>query len=643
MQVLPADASVSSEGGAPVSGAGRLDTYDRLDLRPSAELEEAHREGGVYATAATEGGADRVVNEHGQQRYAAGYVADIPEPIDDISYKTKYTDISRQPAPLPQPEGTAAGQEEAGGVVATDISSVLEVEHCYFFYHNFLGSLNCIFRQAASEVASSEEDESSSSVVLVEEAPIRIEVEEVPLKPDPTLLGVLEELRTPVEEGLFEPKEEETYETTAGPVILLEEDIVVEATTAVPAPAEEKQSATTKAVVAEEVTTTRKSLFDDLEEELAVDVEAPAPTTTVPERSEVEDLVDKIEETLEVVKEVAQQEVKEAEREQTTTAMFITPTTTEEQQQAEQDTTTPKAVDQEEEEEVTTQAPGLLQSLFDYLLPSTTTTEAPAEEEETVPPTEVPETTSKVVEEVVAAEETTPQPKEAENEVLNDNEESEYAEEEAARAQHPKALDTENIIIGNEVQSDEEEKEEEQVIEEEEIEDTKEEEEEEEEKSDLEKLAKKRDELIKNWVSKKYKAKAKKKYHGVLLAPTTVAPSQDDQDPAEEEEDENDDLALLPFAPTIPPKNKYSSSSSSSSSSASDVGQDLISGKAKAKLTKLNSRKKLLLNKLSRKKQPKPTLQKPKKSKKFSRIPIGSDPNLFRKWGGDSLSQVRNN
>ncbi len=137
VQVLPADASVSSEGGAPVSGAGRLDTYDRLDLRPSAELEEAHREGGVYATAATEGGADRVVNEHGQQRYAAGYVADIPEPIDDISYKTKYTDISRQPAPLPQPEGAAAGQEEAGGVVATDISSVLEVQYCYFFIITF--------------------------------------------------------------------------------------------------------------------------------------------------------------------------------------------------------------------------------------------------------------------------------------------------------------------------------------------------------------------------------------------------------------------------------------------------------------------------------------------------------------------------
>ncbi len=63
------------------------------------------------------------------------------------------------------------------------------------------------------------------------------------------------------------------------------------------------------------------------------------------------------------------------------------------------------------------------------------------------------------------------------------------------------------------------------------------------------------------------------------------------------------------------------------------MGQDLISGKAKAKLTKLNSRKKLLLDKLSRKK-------KTKKLRKVNRIPIGSDPNLYRKWGGDSLSQV---
>ena len=49
-------------------------------------------------------------------RYADSYVPLIPEPLEDVSYKTKYTDIDR-----PETDG-----EAEAGVAAVDIEDVLE-------------------------------------------------------------------------------------------------------------------------------------------------------------------------------------------------------------------------------------------------------------------------------------------------------------------------------------------------------------------------------------------------------------------------------------------------------------------------------------------------------------------------------------
>ncbi len=80
-------------------------------------------------------------------RYESDYVPLIPEPIEDVSYKTKYTDIDRKPE-----------VEVESGVLSADIGSILEAA-----------------KKTLEEVKVEEEEEEEEDDL----APIRIEVEQV--------------------------------------------------------------------------------------------------------------------------------------------------------------------------------------------------------------------------------------------------------------------------------------------------------------------------------------------------------------------------------------------------------------------------------------------------------------------------------
>ena len=132
----------------------------------------------------------------------------------------------------------------------------------------------------------------------------------------------------------------------------------------------------------------------------------------------------------------------------------------------------------------------------------------------------------------------------------------------------------------------------------------------------LDAVVKKREELIKNWVARKYKNKKKVNY---ILAPTAIPGSKSSS--TDEAADVSEDG--IPFAPTIPPK----SGVSSTKFFHVDVEHTVRDKSLADKYSK--ARKKVIVAK--KKKKPK---------KKAGGIPRGSNPNLFRKWGGDSLSQA---
>eukprot|EP00095_Tigriopus_kingsejongensis_P010291 snap_masked-scaffold474_size162001-processed-gene-0.17 protein:Tk10291 transcript:snap_masked-scaffold474_size162001-processed-gene-0.17-mRNA-1 annotation:"neurogenic locus notch-like protein protein 1" len=166
-------------------------------------------------------------------------------------------------------------------------------------------------------------------------------------------------------------------------------------------------------------------------------------------------------------------------------------------------------------------------------------------------------------------------------------------------------------------------------------------------------VVKKRERLIQSWVNRQHKDKprygtaktplATTEYPDSVEASTTspqhlLAPSTTSLttllalDESEEYESlqEEVDKAFFPFAPTIPPKGKYSQEEESDPKESPKKHQ-LKKQSLLAKYT--NARKTHLLKDTILSKAV------PATSPELGRIPVGSNPNVYKQWAGNSLSQ----
>ena len=133
----------------------------------------------------------------------------------------------------------------------------------------------------------------------------------------------------------------------------------------------------------------------------------------------------------------------------------------------------------------------------------------------------------------------------------------------------------------------------------------------------LDAVVKKREQLIKNWTARKYKKGDKKSRYAAATTTTTTEEPEGvtDSEPGET-------TTFLPFAPTVRPKSHR-----------------LPLKKSKKKITRkppppsvLNYKKHLLKDS--------GIFASEKKKGKKKAIPIGSRPDVYKKWGGGSLSQA---
>lgn len=286
-----------------------------------------------------------------------------------------------------------------------------------------------------------------------------------------------------------------------------------------------------------------------------------------------------------------------------------------------------------------------LGGIFDYFLPQTTTTLKP---EVT---TEVPELAEVTTEETIteeastfpnhllaldSVEETAQEPQledanEEENVQVNFYEEEQTLLRQPNRNEYPKAIDTNTFkvpSVPNQVGPPK------KFLE-----------------DKLGYVVKKRERLIKNWVNRQRKDKPK---YGTarpspdnyeysdeelstttpqhLLAPSTTLNTLLAQGNPDESLQSEVDKAFFPFAPTIPPKGKYSNEEEEDPETDSNPAPKKHQLKKQSFLDKYTNARKTHLLKDT-------ILSKPPATPELARIPIGSNPNVYKKWAGNSLSQ----
>ena len=135
----------------------------------------------------------------------------------------------------------------------------------------------------------------------------------------------------------------------------------------------------------------------------------------------------------------------------------------------------------------------------------------------------------------------------------------------------------------------------------------------------LDAVVKKREQLIKNWTARKYKKGDKKSRYAAATTTTEAAAASESEDATDSGTGET--TTFLPFAPTVRPKSHR-----------------LPLKKGKKKITRkppppsiLNYKKHLLKDS---------GIFASEKKKKKKAIPIGSRPDVYKKWEGGSLSQA---
>ena len=140
----------------------------------------------------------------------------------------------------------------------------------------------------------------------------------------------------------------------------------------------------------------------------------------------------------------------------------------------------------------------------------------------------------------------------------------------------------------------------------------------------LDAVVKKREQLIKNWTARKYN-KGDKKSRYAAAATTTAAAVSGGGETTDSEAAET--TTFLPFAPTVRPKSNRLPLKKNAKKISRKPPPPSI----------LNYKKHLLKDSGIFSSPRKP--EKKKKKKKAS-IPIGSRPDVYKKWGGGSLSQA---
>ena len=140
----------------------------------------------------------------------------------------------------------------------------------------------------------------------------------------------------------------------------------------------------------------------------------------------------------------------------------------------------------------------------------------------------------------------------------------------------------------------------------------------------LDAVVKKREQLIKNWTARKYNKGDKKSRYAAAATTTTAAAAGAERTT---ESDAAETTTFLPFAPTVRPKSNRLPLKKNAKKISRKPPPPSI----------LNYKKHLLKDSGIFSSPRKP--EKKKKKKKVS-IPIGSRPDVYKKWGGGSLSQA---
>lgn len=142
----------------------------------------------------------------------------------------------------------------------------------------------------------------------------------------------------------------------------------------------------------------------------------------------------------------------------------------------------------------------------------------------------------------------------------------------------------------------------------------------------LDAVVKKREQLIKNWTARKYNKGDKKSRYAAATTTTTAATETEDATDSAPGET----TTFLPFAPTVRPKSHR-----------------LPLKKSKKKISRkpppssiLNYKKHLLKDSGIFASQKKAAVAEKKKQNKKKAIPLGSRADVYKKWGGGSLSQA---